>query len=491
MVNGNLAYKLDTTPKEEAVVKEAPLKWCSVTLSDVVSKGKRLEASVFDVEAKQAYDIIKNGKYACMPIYGENGFVKKAHYGNRLKRNYVSKTTDNVKGFIGSSEMLDIYPSPQKYMIDDQRTQNLHIIPQTVLLSRSGTIGNVAFCNDTLSGFLVSEHAIRLECAEYAGYLYAYLKTRVGKLLVCSNNYGAVIQQIEPEHLAAVPIPNASTAIKQKIHTLIVESYRLRDESNELIDEATKLLIAELHLPKINEFDVKRFKNDAPVETFNIKLSQLSGRVDASYHVPIVAAMVEHLRKYAEVVITVGDSRISKDVVLPGRLKRVYVDKGYGRIFIGGKQLGELDPSNKKFLSLTHHGDRIAKQLELHENMTLITCSGTIGKVALVGKQWESWTANQHIIRIVPADDSIAGYLNVFLSSEYGHELITRYTYGSVVDEIDDNHVRQIPFPLLKNKEVQLKINELALEANQKRYEAYVLEQKALKIMGEEVINAK
>lgn len=82
-------------------------------------------------------------------------------------------------------------------------------------------------------------------------------------------------------------------------------------------------------------------------------------------------------------------------------------------------------------------------------------------------------------------------YLNVFLSSEYGYQLITHFTYGSVVDEIDDNHVRQIPFPLLKNKAVQDRINALALEANKKRYEAYLLEQQAIEIMNDEVIFAK
>lgn len=106
----------------------------------------------------------------------------------------------------------------------------------------------------------------------------------------------------------------------------------------------------------------------------------------------------------------------------------------------------ELDPSNKKYLSLSQHGERIEKQLELHENMTLITCSGTIGKVALVGRHWEKWAANQHIIRIVPASENIAGYLNIFLASEYGYHLITRYTYGAVIDEIDATHVSNTLF---------------------------------------------
>lgn len=69
--------------------------------------------------------------------------------------------------------------------------------------------------------------------------------------------------------------------------------------------------------------------------------------------------------------------------------------------------------------------------------------------------------------------------------------MITRYTYGSVVDEIDDNHVRQIPIPLLKNQDVQKRINDLALQANTLWFQAYQLEQEALRIINEEVIYAK
>ena len=309
----------------------------------------------------------------------------------------------------------------------------------------------------------------------------------MGSLILQTNGYGSVITHVEPDHLAEIPVPNAPVGLRQRIHNLIARSYALRDESNEMIDKATSLMIAELHLPAIHEFQ----KVSAPVSTFDVKLSNMNLRLDASYHIPAVDAIMDHLKENAAEVTTVGDSRISRSVILPGRFKRVYVEEGYGRIFIGGKQLGELDPSNKKYLSNVHHGNRIAQQLELKENMTLITCSGTIGRVALVGKHWDGWTANQHIIRVVPANKDIAGYLYIFLASDYGRTLITRYTYGSVVDEIDDDHIRQIPIPLLRNQDVQQQINSLALGSNAKRYEAYKLEQEALRIMNEEVIFAK
>ena len=55
MVSGNVAYALQEDVLQEVEVSESPLKFCTVTLSDVISRGKRLEASVFDVESMQAY----------------------------------------------------------------------------------------------------------------------------------------------------------------------------------------------------------------------------------------------------------------------------------------------------------------------------------------------------------------------------------------------------------------------------------------------------
>ena len=491
MVNTNLAYKDKAPEIVTPIINEAPLKWCSVSLSDVVSRGKRLEASVFDVEAKRARQIIQKGKYPLATIGGDKGLAT-SYTGARFKRVWVERSDLPI---YQPSTIVDVKPSPDGYIskLTQTNIDALKVHRGQVLMTCSGTIGKVSFVSKTLDNKIFSHDLLRIDCKEGIdqGYIYAYLKSDLGNKILLANSYGAVITHIEPEHLATVPIPDAPKEIKERIHNLIVRSYELRDESNALIDQATQLLIDELHLPDIYHFDVKDYKKNAPVETYSVKLSNMNGRADASYHVPIVDAIVEHLKKYADEVTTVGDKRISSDVILPGRFKRVYVDEGYGRVFIGGKQLWELDPTNKKYLSLVHHGDRIAKQLSLHENMTLITCSGTIGKVALVGKHWENWTANQHIIRVVPANKEIAGYLSIFLGSEYGYYLITRYTYGSVVDEIDDNHVRQIAIPLLKNKEVQKRINDLALEANEKRYEAYKLEQQALRIMDNEVIYAK
>ena len=227
MVSDNLAYQITATPDFDIVIDEAPVKWCGVSLSEVIEKGKRLEASVYDVESKQAYTRVKNGIYPAVDLIGLDSPVQKAHYGGRLKRNYVEKNSENSVGFIGSSEMLDISPQPIKFMVDDERVSDLHVKRGTVLISRSGTIGNMSFVNETLEKFLISEHAMRLECNSYPGYVYAYLKTKTGQALIRSNIYGSVIQQIEPEHLASIPIPNAPNEVLQSLVELLLQPRRL------------------------------------------------------------------------------------------------------------------------------------------------------------------------------------------------------------------------------------------------------------------------
>jgi type I restriction enzyme S subunit len=341
-----------------------------------------------------------------------------------------------------------------------------------------------------LNNLIFSHDLIRITAKEESdtGYIYAFLKTKIGNTLINTNNYGAVVQHIEPKHLESIIIPDPDIETKKKINSLILESFELRDQSNDLIRESENLLVSELTLPKLAEFNPKYLDKKSGIRSYEVKLSKLEGRLDAANHSPIINIILKHLSKYSDEVTTLGDNRISQKIILPGRFKRVYVEEGQGVVFFGGKQLFELDPSGKKYLSLSHHAGRINKELKIKENMVLISRSGTIGKINITPKHWEGWIANEHIIRLIPANDSIAGYLYCWLSSDYGYELITHFKFGAVVDEIDTDQISQIQIPLLKNKEVQKDINALVLKANDKRYKAYLLEQQAISMVNDLVL---
>jgi len=462
------------------------VKWCSVSLTDVMNRDKRLEASVFDVEAKQARQFVFNSKLGYTYIGGKTGLTT-SFTGARFKRIWLKKSDLPI---FQPSTITDVKPMPDGYISHLTQTDinKLKVHKGQLLMTCSGTIGKITYVSKTLDGAIFSHDLLRIDANSVndAGYIYAYLKSAIGNKILLTNSYGAVITHIESEHLDTVPIPIAPLPIKEKINNLIIRSYDLRDESNELIDEATNLLVEELQLPPIEEFE-----SQDNVNAFSVKISNLMGRVDASYHLPIVDKIINHLKFYAEEVTSIGDDRISKKIILAGVFKRTYVDEEYGYPFLGGKEITQLSPKTEKFLSKAIHKKRYEKELKVVENTILVSDRGTIGTSALVPKHWNDYAVSQNVLKVVPADIDIAGYLYIYLNSDYGKVLMQRQTYGSVVDMIDNNSLSSVEIPLLKNKDIQKKINDLALEANQKRYEAYCLEHDAIRIMNEEVIFAK
>ena len=488
MVNTALKYKSNEVemPKDP-ICLPSPLKFGSISIAQMVSNGHRYDASAYNIEAMNAIRKVKRNKFGYVYLWSDDGYVLDSYYGPRGKREYINNSK-NALGFIGSSEMLEINPKPIKF-VPIAYKDTFGVSLGDVLVSRSGTIGNVSYVTKTLQKLCISEHAIRISCSEYSGYIYAFLATDVGRLIIQSFTFGAVVDQIEPVHLKQVPIPSAPEELKKVIHSLVVESYDLRDKSNDLIEEAQDLLYKELQLPDINTIKGKNYAENKGFKNYVVKTSELNGRLDGSYHIPEVEEIIKAISINATEVTTLGDPRISSDIILPGRFKRIYVDKEYGVPFFGGKQLLSLNPTNVKYLSLAHHGDRIEEQLLLEKNMCLVTRSGTIGKVMIAPAHWDGWIANEHCIRLKPVSDSVAGYIYAWLDSPYAKPLIIRNTYGAVVDEIDDDQLSTVAIPLLKNKDLQQKINDLVLEANELRYQAHLKEQEAINIMNEIINN--
>ena len=264
----------DTQPLE---IAETPLKFCTVTLSDVMSRGKRLEASVFDVEAKQARAAVEQGKYPVKKIGGNYG-LGSSYVCGRFKRIWVDRSDLPI---FQPSSITEIFPKPDGYISHKTQTNidALRVHKGQVLMTCSGTIGKVSYVSRTLDNQIFSHDLLRINTKnpDDAGYVYAYLKSYTGNKILLTNSYGAVITHIEPEHLATVPIPDAPVSIKKRINDLIVGSYEMRDESNDLIEEATELLVKELQFPDIHDFKADLYKKSDGVSVFDVKLSKMNG----------------------------------------------------------------------------------------------------------------------------------------------------------------------------------------------------------------------
>lgn len=470
------------------------LKWTTVQSAEIEQAKFRLEANVFNVEARAAKDTIKNSKYQLVNLWSAEGFVRSAFYPGRFKRVYVEK--GNGYPMVLPSQLLSIKPIPTKF-ISQKTTGNIEILKvkrNTLLVTRSGTIGNCTIVTDTLDGVTMSDDVIRVSFKEEfgLGYTYTYLLTKVGKLILATNNYGSVVQHIEPEHFENVPIPNPPDEIKKSVHQKIIRSFELRDEGNKLIEQAEQILVNALKLPKFNNLTPKLYEMDAGVQTFSVKLDLLDSRFEGSYHSPTVSKIIDCLLDSGARILPLGNSELTKNIYIPNRFKRIYVEEeeGNGVPFFSGRCLHELDPANKKYISAAFHKDRIGRQLLIKEGMILVTCSGTTGKVNIVPRHWDDWVMTHDIIRTVPTSKEITGYLYVWLNSEFGRELIQRNDYGSVVPHIEAEHLQRVPIPMIYDSEKIKEINDLALRAVKLRSEAYDLEQAAIKQVNEEVIYA-
>ncbi len=192
-------------------------------------------------------------------------------------------------------------------------------------------------------------------------------------------------------------------------------------------------------------------------------------RLDASFHLSEGRIAKIFIDKCPYEVDTLGN--VTSKIFNGARFKRNYVeDKERGIPFMGSSDMLKSDLSSLKYLS-----KKLSKNLEdlwLEKDWTLVSCSGTIGNTVYTNDDFVGKTASQHVMRIIANSQKIhSGYLHAFLSSKYGYNLLTQGTYGAVIQHIEPHHIKDLPIPLLPEKQ-QEEIHQLIVDAAQLRVEA-------------------
>jgi type I restriction enzyme S subunit len=445
----------------------------TVSLREVSQTGLRLEASAFGIEARDAVAALRASGWPLMKLFGADGLSNEAHNAFRFRRIFVD--AEHGIPFLPSAEIISLYPTTTRFL-SRKLSKNLdHLMIQKwdVLISCSGTIGNVTLAGERLTKYALSQDAIRIRFKDQdtAAFIAAFLRSRYGRLQLLRTTYGSVIVHIEPEHLERVLVPNLHPLRRVAIGRLFVEACNLRDEANTLLDTADSSLHNHLGLPPLRECE------EEPLST-RIKSSHLAGRFEASYHSPLAKEAYAYIQQLSCDVLSLGDPKVTTEVrPITKFRKRVYVDEG-GIPLLSSKQLFQIDPVDVKGLAKGAHLKDMP-EIELKENMLAVTCSGTIGRVQIIPRYMEGWAANQHATRVIASDDMNTGYLYAWLASDYGHSLIHRHAYGSVILEIDADMLASVPVPF-PSPSIQEEIGCLVIRANRLRHEAWEKEQAAI-----------
>lgn len=440
-----------------------------------MQEGFRFEAGAYNIEARHAVEQMRAAGLALISLYGDYGLCHEAHNAFRFVRVWVSE--ERGFPFLSSADIISMKPSIE-YYLSKKLTKNLdHLIIKKwdVLISCSGTIGNVGLASASFAGTALSQDAIRLRARdpETAGYVTAFLRCKYGRLQIVQATYGSVIKHIEPLHLQRIIIPELKDT-RAQIGSQMVKAYELRDEANKLLDEADSKLHSLLKLPPLA--DVRAEKPGPAI--VRQRASKLSFRFDGSFHDPIAKAAEKVLQKSGWDIVSLNDPRVTHQIrAITKFRKRVYVPMG-GIPMLSSKQLMQIDPVDIKRLAKGAHTKDLP-EIALERNMVTVSCSGTIGRVQIIPPYMEGWTANQHATRLIAGSAVSPGYLYAWLVSDYGQRLLKRYSYGSVILEVDKGMIGSVSIPLPSNG-IQKKIGDLVLRANELRDQAWRIERDAI-----------
>lgn len=414
----------------------------SVTSTWLERDGRRLDCGPYmsgALEAKVLLEGLKARKDALrnVTLNGMAGIFN----GPRFARSYVDDPKYGVP-FLGSTDILNADLTSLPRLSKKQVTANPRLIVRAdwTLITCSGTVGRMAYARPDMEGMAGSQHFMRVvPDAEKIppGYLYAYLSSKFGVPLVVGGTYGAIIQHIEPGHIADLPVPRLGAAFETKVHELVERAAQLRSQAAQLLVDATAELEKLTKLPHL-----EAPSPPTPFDTSAVSSSAVQARLDGFFHSTFHRVALEALSRTS----TKSVEELSTRVVEPNRFKRVTVeDESYGIPFFGTSALFWTDPVPSYFVpkrmrNIEHY--LVDKKCLLIPRSGQL--SGIIGSVVLPYGAIVGGAVSEDAIRVYFDSEEDAGFGLVALTSEYGRRQLKARAFGSSIPHLDVKHIGQV-----------------------------------------------
>jgi type I restriction enzyme S subunit len=441
-------------------------------------QGFRLDAPPFlsgAIEARKLLDQLSVEKEPLASLTkGYNGGI---YNGPMFRRNYVTDREHGVP-FLTSSGILladlSTLPLLSKKDAMSSRLSYLQIREGMTLISCSGAIGRMAYTRPEMDGMWSSQDVLKVVpdpdqiCP---GYLYAFLSSKFGVPLVVGGTYGAIIQHIEPHHIANLPVPRLGEKIESEVHNLVQEAAELRTNAARVLRE-----IATLFDNMIVNIDI----HQSSPHTSSVSSLICAKRLDAAFHDPVVQRIRNTLRSGRYMTIGQFCSRI----FLPGIFKRIHIeDPTYGAPYYTGASLFWLEPQPKGILS---RKTSLFEQVRLTKGTILVQAfgqkGGLTGRSVWVGNYLDGACTTHMLVRLNAEELSRSAYLYSFLQSDAAYLQIACLPYGGSIPHLDEGGIATVIVPLLPDNEME-KVSLAALAALESRDRALGMERKARRIV--------
>jgi type I restriction enzyme S subunit len=373
------------------------------------------------------------------------GYRGGIYNGPQFKRNYVDSPEYGVPFLTGGDILkadLSNLPLLSRRDAESTKLRYLQIAAGMTLISCSGAIGRMSYVRPDMDGMWSSQDVMKVVSDPEkipSGYLYAFLNSKFGVPLVVGGTYGAIIQHIEPEHIANLPVPRLGAKLEAEIHKRVETAASNRSRAHLLRGEALTAFYRQFSLSDLLGADTA--VNHA---VFSIRASSLR-RLDATHYSPACRAAADELAK-------AGDTRQLNEVAhvfTPGIFKRMHVeDPKFGYPYFSGTELFQYDAEPRGHLS--RRAPKIEEYL-VRLNWLLIQdagqLEGLIGRLVRVTPSIADSVVSNHLMRVATDNEVDAAYLSVVLSSPHGYRAITRNAFGSSIPQLDPAHIGALRLP--------------------------------------------
>lgn len=441
--------------------------------------GRRLDCNPYMSGALEARDTVRKLTARKDPLHSlTSGHAGGIYNGPMFKRNYVESPKYGVP-FISSGSMLladlSTLPLLRKKDAESSRLAYLRLQSGTTLISCSGTIGRMTYVRPDMEGIWSSQDVLKVvpdPARIPEGYLYAFLTSRYGVPLVVAGTYGAIIQHIEPEHIANLDVPRFSETEEREIHSKVVLAAELRGRAAEDLQVVTKEF-DEL----FPDLDLQERPN---LSVASVRAEELRLRMDAEYHNPRAV----RIRGTLSLAPHSSVDAWCDNIFLPGIFKRIHVDGAeFAAPYFTGYSLYWNEPEPKGYLS---KATKLFDQVSLKEGMILVQAfgqeGGLTGRPVWVGRHLNNATTTHMLVRLIVQDRNKAAYLYGFLNSLLAYRQISCLTYGGSIPHFDVAGIKTVLIPRLA-PEKEAEIARKVLSAVAARDEALQLELDAREIV--------
>ena len=440
----------------------APLspEWLALPLSEMLGGDRRLDAEVY---LSTGFIVRHDIRRSELPV-SVLGDLARIWQPSRLKGIQVS--AEHGVPFLAATQVFDIWPQPRKWLAPAKtpKLAGRYVSPGCMLVTRSGTVGNVIIAYSAHVDLVISDDLLHVEVDDpkLRSYAYAFLRTRFGRAMMQGSQYGSIIKHLEVAHLEQIPVPVLG-GLLDATHELVVGAFAARDEAYRL-DMASRATFA-------------RAMADQPgrpsEEGYSVRASQFFGarrRLDAYAHGP-GSQFVR--RVYERNAISIEPLSQVARAFVPGRFRRIYGEGGTP--YLDSEPVFKVNPDLSKFLTPATNID--FSKYTVQRDWLLMACSGQIYGIngqAILANEWhEGKIVTQHIMRIIPDQKKIRpGYLQTVLSHPtLGQPLVVSQAYGTSVPELSPRDIERLPIPRI-GREVEREIADAAERASHLRLTA-------------------